>query len=93
MRKRVKMKMFKNDPFGIKYKIFRFKLKHALKASVKLRTKALAIYLNLVNDIGIPRDDEEGELLKKIVSRYDETIQELEQNLRYARSYIKEDNE
>ena len=87
------MKMFKNDPFGIKYKIFRFKLKYALKASVKLRTKALAIYLNLVNDIGIPRDDEEGELLKKLVSRYDETIQELEQNLRYARSYIKEDNE
>ena len=93
MRKKVKLRMFKNDPFGIKWKIFGIRLKHWMKTGIKVRTKALAAYLNIVNDIGIPRDDEEKEFLKKVVGSYDETIQKLEENLRYSRMYIKDDEE
>ena len=91
MRKKTKLRLFKNDPFGIKEKIFRIRLEHHLKISVKVMTKALAGYLNIVNEIGIPRSDREKDLLRKVISGYDDTIQKLEDNLRYARMYISEE--
>lgn len=90
---RRKLKLFKNDPFGIKEKYFGFRLEHYLRKGVEIRIKALRVYLNIVNDICIPRDDEEKEILRKAIKRFDETISELEENLKYARMYIQEESE
>lgn len=90
---RRKLRLFKNDPFGIKEKYFGFRVEHCLRKSVEIRTRALRVYLNIVNDICIPRDDEEKEILRKAVKRFDETIEELEENLKYARMYIQEESE
>lgn len=86
------IRLFKNDPFGIKYKIFNIKMDYYFKKIVKNRAKALVLYLETVNLIGIPRDDTEKEMLKDIINRYDETIQELEKYLRYSRMYVEENN-
>lgn len=85
--------MFKNDPFGIKEKYFGFRLEHCIRKGVQIQTKALRVYLNIVNDICIPRDDEEKEILRKVVKGFDETITELEKNMQYARLYIQEERE
>lgn len=89
MRKKAKMRLFKNDPFGIKFKIFDMRLRKCLKEEVVFRGKAIATYLNIVNIIGIPRDDEEKEVLRKAVEEYDKMIQEIDNTtLRYARLYL-----
>lgn len=94
MRKfRRKLRLFKNDPFGIKEKYFGYRLNHCIRKGVGIRTRALRIYLNIVNNICIPRDEEEKEILKKVVKRFDETIAELEKNMGYARLYIQEESE
>lgn len=92
MSKRRKLKMFKNDPFGIKYEIFCIRLNYCLKKEIGLRIQALALYLNAINTIGIPRDDEEKILLKEAVRKYDETVNELEEHLRYARMYVEDES-
>ena len=90
---RRKLRLFKNDPFSIKEKYFRFRLEHSMRKGVQIRTKALMVYLNIVNDICIPIDEEEKEILRKVVKRFDETIAELEKNMQYARLYIQEGSE
>lgn len=87
------IRLFKNDPFGIKYKIFNIEMDYYFKKLVKNRTKALALYLETVNLIGTPRDDTEKEMLRDVINRYDETIQELEKYLRYSRMYVEEEND
>lgn len=91
MRKfRRKLRLFKNDPFGIKEKYFFYKVKKHIKKGFKIYTKSLKVYLNIVNEIGIPREEKEKEMLRKTVKSYDETISKLEENLKYARIYIEE---
>lgn len=90
---RRKLRLFKNGPFDIKEKYFRFRLERSIRKGVQIRTRALRVYLNIVNDICIPRDDKEKEILKKVVKRFDETIAELEKNMQYARLYIQEESE
>lgn len=90
---RRKLRLFKNDPFGIKEKYFGFRIEHCLRKGVEIRTRALRVYLNIANDICHPRDEEEREILKKVIKRFDETIAELEENLKYARLYIEEESE
>lgn len=86
------IRLFKNDPFGIKYKMFDVMMHYYFKRVIKNRTKALALYLETANLIGFPTSDKEKEVLKDVINRYDETIQKLEEDLRYARMYIEEEN-
>ncbi len=88
-----KIRLFKNDPFRIKEKYFSWKLKYHVRKGTKIRTQALRVYLNIVNDICIPTDDEEKEILKKVIKKYDEAIVELEKNIKYARLYIEKEGE
>lgn len=92
MSKRRKIRLFKNDPFGIKYKMFDVVMHYYFKKIVKNRTKALALYLDTVNIIGIPKDDKEKEVLKDVINRYDNTIQKLEEDMKYPRMYIEEES-
>lgn len=89
--KKKKLRLFKNDPFGIKYKIFCMRLEWLMKKGIRVRTKSIATYLYVINTICIPEDDEQTELLKKAVNGYDKMVQEIESTLKYARMYIKED--
>lgn len=86
-----KLRLFKNDPFGIKYKLFCIRTDWLMKKGIRVRTKSIATYLYVINAIGIPKDDEQTELLKKAVNGYDKMVQEIENILRYARMYIEED--
>lgn len=85
--------LFKNDPFGIKGKYFFWRLNKHIRKNTEVRTKAIQVCVNIVNDIGIPRNDEAKELLRKVVKSYDDAIAELEQSVKYARMYIREDGE
>ena len=77
-----------------KIKFLKFRLDHHLKSSVKTYTKALTTYLNIINKISVPRSDAEEELLKKVIKSYDKTIYTLEESyMKYARLYIKDDEE
>lgn len=82
--------LFKNDPFGIKRKYFMWRLERHIRKGTELKTKALRVYVNIINRIGIPQNDEATELLRKVVKSYDNTIAELEQSVKYARMYIRE---
>lgn len=93
MRKfRRKLRLFKNDQFGLKEIYFKFRLERHIKKGVKIHTKALRTYLNIANKISIPRDEKETEILRKVIKSYDETIIELEKNLEYSRLYIQEES-
>lgn len=92
MSKRRKIRLFKNDPFGIKYKMFDVAMNYYFKRIVKNRTKALALYLETANMIGHPADDKEKEVLKDVINRYDNTIQKLEEDMKYPRMYIEEES-
>ena len=88
-----KIRLFKNDPFGIKEIFFRLQLDKCMKERVKVRTNALKFYLNTINKIGVPRNDKEMLMLKTLLRNYDERISEFEEDLRYARMYIQEEKE
>lgn len=84
--------LFKNDPYGIKYKLFKWKLERHIKEGIKVHTKSLAALLNIANKIGIPRTDEDTELMRKVIKTYDDIVLQLEKNLKYARMCISEEN-
>lgn len=83
--------LFKNDPFGIKGKYFFWRLERHIRKNTEVRTKAIKVYVNIINKIGIPENDEAKELLRKVVKSYDDAIAELETSVKYARMYIQED--
>lgn len=87
---RRKLRLFKNDPFGIKEKYFRWRLKVCIRKEIEIRTKGLKLFLTIATEIGIPRNEEEKEMLIKSVKRYDESIAEFEETMKYARLYIEE---
>ena len=92
--KKKKLHFFKNDPFDIKYKIFRRKIKSSMEESIKLHTKSLALCLKIIITIGYPSDDEELEILRNSIQKYDMNIQELEKRyVKRARKYIDNDIE
>lgn len=89
MRKKVKLRLCKNDPFGVKHKIFMLRLERHLKAWININTKAIAVCLNAINVIGIPRDQEEKNVLEKAVTEYDKAISDIEETfLKHARMYL-----
>lgn len=88
--KKKKLRMFKNDPFGLKWKLFCIRLKWLMKKRIKVRSKSIATYLYVINAIGTPRDESQTDILKRAVDGYDKTIQEIEHSLRYARMYVKD---
>lgn len=88
--KKKKLRFFKNDPLGIKYKLFCIRLEWLMKKGIRVRTKSIATYLYVINTICIPKDDEQTELLRKAINGYDKMIQEIEASLKYARMYVKD---
>lgn len=85
--------LFKNDSYAIKYKTFRWKLDLHIKKGIKVHTKILSKLLIIANKIGIPRTENDIELMRKIIKTYDETISKLGENLEYARKCVLENDD
>lgn len=85
--------LFKNDPYGIKYKLFKWKLERHIKKGIKVYTKNLAVLLDIANKIGIPRTDDDTGLIRKVIKTYDDIVIQLEENLKYARMCIDKNDE
>lgn len=82
---------FKNDPFNIKFKIFNWKMNFLFKKINRNSSKQLNRILNLVDSVNYPSNDEELEVLKFAVDKFDNLIQKLEKdNLSHARIYIED---
>ena len=86
-----KLRLFKNDPFGLKERYFKWRLKNCIRKGIEIRTNGLKLFLTVATEIGIPRSEEEKEMLRKSVKRYDESIAEFEKTMKYARLYIEEE--
>lgn len=87
MKKR--MRLFKNDRFGIKARIFKLKLSNSLKEHANISCKLVNIAIKAIDNIGIPTTDKDIERLRKYVDIYDNSIAELEKHVKYARIYLK----
>lgn len=85
-----KVSIFKNDPYGIKSKMFNKKLDMHIREGIKVNTNILRRLLLLSHNIGHPETEKERDLLKKVIQTYDETILKLEENLTYARMWTME---
>lgn len=87
MKKRISL--FKNDPYGIKYKIFSWRLDRYIKSEIKVYTKCLRGLLLISLKMGIPTTKEEADVLRKVINSYDDTIEKLERLLTYKRACLK----
>lgn len=91
MKKRISL--FKNDPYGIKYKLFSWRLDRHIKSEIKVYTRCLRGLLLISLKMGIPVTKEEADLLREVINSYDDIVKKLEGLLKYKRPYIEEDVE
>lgn len=83
-----KMRLFKNDRFDIKEKIFNIRIRKSLKDFADINSRIINLTVRGIDSIGIPRTDDEVERLRKYVDAYDKSIAELETHIKYARLYL-----
>ena len=83
-----KMRLFKNDRFGIKEKIFNIRIRKSLKDCADINSRIINLTVRGIDSIGIPRTDDEVERLRTYVAAYDKSITELETHVKYARLYL-----
>lgn len=87
MRKK-KSSLFKNDPFGIKYKMFMRRLTYNIKKRNHLSARKLECLLNLSMCIGMPESEEEITKLKWIYDKYKSLISEVENDMKRVHDKI-----
>lgn len=82
MIKRRKRSVFRNDYFGIKEKVFMWKITNKGKKLNHSRGKLLENLLNLTMDVGIPRTEEECIKLEKVYGTYQSLASEIENDMK-----------
>lgn len=80
-------RLFKNDFFGIKEKVFFRKVTKRLLNINKLSAEGIKCLLDIVTIIGIPRNEEERDELKWACERYDSLIEEINSNINRAKNF------
>lgn len=80
--------LFKNDPFGIKYKMFMWRFIHNIKKRNHLSARKLECLLNLSMCIGIPESEEEITKLEWIYDKYKSLICEVENDMKRVHDKI-----
>lgn len=70
------------------FKLSIFKVRRTHKRMMKVRLRILKFCLYKVVKIGIPKNNEENETLKRIIAFYDETIKELNKDIDRCRQYV-----
>lgn len=82
MVKRKKRSIFRNDFFGIKDKLFMWRITNKGKKLNHSRGKLLESLLNLTMDVGIPRTEEECVKLEKVYGTYQSLASEIENDMK-----------
>lgn len=80
--------LFKNDSFGIKYKMFMRRLTHNIKKRNHMQARILECLLNLSMGIGIPESEEEIAKLEWIYDKYKSLISEVENDMKRVHNKI-----
>ena len=83
-----KLHFFKNDPFDIRYKFFKIRMKYLALKLTKVRLKKLLIVIKSIYHIDYPSNDYEYELLKDYVYKYTEIIKNFDDEISNAKQYI-----
>lgn len=82
MIKQKKRSIFRNDFFGIKEKVFMWKITNSRKKRNHSMGKLLESLLNLTMDVGIPRTEEECVKLEKVYGTYQSLASEIENDMK-----------
>lgn len=85
-----KRPLFKNDQFGIRWKLFLIRYNRHWRKTAKLKGKIIEYCLKNIRKIGYPKDDEYKDLLRQVLELYDKTVADAEKYLKNARDYVKE---
>lgn len=82
MIKRKKRSIFRNDFFGIKDKLFMWRITNSIKKRNHLMGKLLESLLNITMSISIPITEEEAVKLEKVYESYQNLISEIENDMK-----------
>lgn len=84
-----KRRLFKNDFFGIKRKLFVWKNVRRLKRINHLQVKMLERLLNMMLDIGYPCNAEQEKTLQWVCEKYDALFKEINNKMNRAKGMIR----
>lgn len=90
MIKRKKHSIFRNDFFGIKDKLFMWRITNSIKKRNHLMGKLLESLLNITMSISIPITEEEAVKLEKVYESYQNLASEIEDDMKRMHGKIYE---
>ncbi len=82
MMKRRKRSIFRNDFFGIKDKLFMWRITNSIKKRNHWMGKLLESMLNITVSISIPTTEEEAVKLEKVYESYQNLASEIEDDMK-----------
>lgn len=88
MIKRKKRSIFRNDFFGIKYKLFMWRITNSIRKRNHSMGKLLESLLNITMSISIPITEEEAAKLEKVYGTYQSLASEIENDMKRMREKI-----
>lgn len=88
MLKRKKRSLFRNDFFGIKDKLFMWRITNSIRKLHHSMGKLLESLLNITMSISIPITEEEAAKLEKVYESYQTLVGEIENNMKRMREKI-----
>ncbi len=80
--------LFKNDLFGIKSKVFIWRIAYRIKKRNHFIVKGLECLLNLSMSIGIPDNEEDVAKLEWICDKYKSLMSEIESDMKHVSDKI-----
>jgi len=83
----------KRKKLELEFKLSIFKVKRTHRKGLRLRFKMLRFCLYHMDKIGIPKDKDYNELLKRLIKTYNNTISELSKETKRFENYIWEEEE
>lgn len=82
MLKRKKRSLFRNDFFGIKDKLFMWRITNSIKKRNHWMGKLLESLLNITMSISIPITEDEAVKLEKVYESYQDLSREIENDMK-----------
>lgn len=73
--------------FDIRWRIMMLRMRYYYRTHKEATMVLLKTDLDIIDKIGVPKNNEEMKLLQSTIASFDETIVKLEEHVRNARSY------
>lgn len=83
-----KRSLFKNDLFGIKEKMFMWRITKSIRMRNYLLAHQLECLLNIAMNISIPKTEEEAAKLEKVYDTYQSLTSEVENDMKHMHDKI-----